>query len=608
MKDMKIKTRLFAGFLLVIGISLAVIIGTLLQMNAQRESYNDILKYQVGANNLITEIRVDALIAARNVRDMALDPGDRSNSELETRVKEVLQGMEAKIVQLEEIYPLDKAQLQDYTAAIKKWGNELPDILSAIDRGDGETAVSLIKNNCTPQLNEMAAKAEAIDDLLTKAQDEAVNAQKRESVVAIGIVIAVLAVATLFVLGVATKLVQSIMEPTEAVRKALMGFSQGDLHIEVDYESKNELGDMCNALRSSQDTLSAVIEDICYLLGEMAEGNFDVRSHAADQYVGALSGVLEAIRKINRNLSDTLAQIDLSAEQVASGSNQVSTGAQALAQGATEQASVVEELSATITEISGNAKKNAENGEMALRQSQESGNLVLESAKYMEEMVEAMGSISQSSQEIGRIISTIENIAFQTNILALNAAVEAARAGSAGKGFAVVADEVRNLATKSDQAAKATKELIDRSIESVQGGNEIVKKVSDALSKTVDASNLAMSSLQEITKAVGAEAESVSQVTEGIDQISSVVQTNSATSEESAAASEELSSQASLLKDLMAKFTLRMDENYTGLPASASSTVSAAPTFSAPPAAPAENCAADVPVERSVSTNSFSKY
>ena len=598
MKDMKIKKRLISGFLFVIVISVAIIIAALVQMNAQRANYDDILKYQVGANSLITEIRLNANIAARNVRDMALKPGDRSNAELETHVNEVLSDMDAQIKELEEIYPLDKAQLQDYITSVNKWGEELPSILDAIDRGDGETATNLIKNSCTPQLNDMATKSQAIDDLLTQAQNDAVDAQERNSLLSIGVILAVMVVATVLVLGTAFKLVKGIMEPTEKVRKALMGFSEGNLDIPVDYESKNELGDMCNALRSSQDTLSTVIEDICYLLGEMANGNFDVRSRATDKYVGALGAVLESIRKINSNLSDTLAQIDMSAEQVSSGSEQVSTGAQALAQGATEQASAVEELSATITEISNNAKKNAESSELAMRHSLEAGGLVNESSKYMEEMVEAMGNISQSSQEIGRIISTIENIAFQTNILALNAAVEAARAGSAGKGFAVVADEVRNLATKSDQAAKATKELIDRSIESVQSGDEIVKKVSDALSRTVDAAGLAMNSLKEITKAVETEAESIAQVTEGIDQISSVVQTNSATSEESAAASEELSSQASLMKELMAKFKLRSDKGYGTTSSHAD----------APADASTESYAADSASAHRAAANSFSKY
>jgi len=214
------------------------------------------------------------------------------------------------------------------------------------------------------------------------------------------------------------------------------------------------------------------------------------------------------------------------------------------------------QLSATVEEISESARRNSVHSHEALSRSMHAGTQVEECSRYMAEMVEAMGRITASSEEIGKIIGTIENIAFQTNILALNAAVEAARAGSAGKGFAVVADEVRNLATKSDQAAKATKELIDRSIESVQEGSGIVGKVSQSLKQTMEYAGLSMESMKLVAGAVEEEAASIARVTEGIEQISAVVETNSATSQQSAAASRELSDQAALIKSLLNELTL----------------------------------------------------
>ena len=374
-----------------------------------------------------------------------------------------------------------------------------------------------------------------------------------------GILISVLVIVVSIIASivVALKLSSNISVPMRACAERMKLLVEGDLKAPVPQTAgQDETAELTRSTAAMVEGLNTIIDDIGYLLSEMANKNFDIQSPHRDAYVGGFQSILLSMRTLKMELSGTMRQIDSSAGQVSSASGQVSTRAQTLSQGSMEQASSIEELAATINDISASAQKTSAAAEEAGRFVGLAGAQLGTSVEHVKELNAAMERISSSSEEISKIIAAIENIAFQTNILALNAAVEAARAGSAGKGFAVVADEVRNLASKSDEAAKATKELIESSIMSVSEGSQTVNRVTESLERTNELAGNVSVQMNVVVEAVENQTTALVQVTEGIDQISSVVQTNSATAQESAAASQELSAEANSLKQLVDRFTL----------------------------------------------------
>ena len=393
------------------------------------------------------------------------------------------------------------------------------------------------------------------EDMLPIIQEELDDCNRSSS---IALLLICVSGAAIFVvgIGVISVIARRMSDPIKEASDRLKELSLGNLKDEVCVSgAEDEIGDLTRALATTVQTWRDYIGDISASLAELDKGNLRLEMNM--EYMGDFAPIKESFQRTIHTLNDTFRKLNNSALQVASGADQVASSAQSLAQGTTEQASSVEELAATVNDIHDHVASNAENAKLASDQAMATATELEQGKKQMEQMTAALNEINDSSTEISKIIKTIEDIAFQTNILALNAAVEAARAGSAGKGFAVVADEVRNLASKSAEASKNTAALIEATVRAVQEGTGIANETAQSIGRIVVASEESAKLIHQISDASQEQAASIAQVTLGIDQISSVVQTNSATSEESAAASEELSSQAQILKGLVRRFQIR---------------------------------------------------
>lgn len=369
----------------------------------------------------------------------------------------------------------------------------------------------------------------------------------------------ILAVAIIAAVVVYSGIAASITKPVEKIKDAVEGLADGDLNRFVDYSSNDELGKLTDSYNASMSRLKLYISTLSENCNEIANGNFNYKRSI--DFEGDFSDIANSLDMISSSLSKAMKSINDSAIQVRTGSDQIAAGAQSLSQGTTEQASAIEELASLMDTLDDHVNTNASNAEKANEKAALAGKEIRSSNESMQEMIQAMDNITDKSNQISKIIKTIDDIAFQTNILALNAAVEAARAGAAGKGFAVVADEVRNLATKSAEAVKNTSALIKETLSAVNSGADVANQTADNLERAVEITSQAVELINEISVASSEQAKMIGQVTTGIAQISVVVQNNAATAEESAASSEELSSQSVELQELTAKFNLLVEES-----------------------------------------------
>lgn len=363
-----------------------------------------------------------------------------------------------------------------------------------------------------------------------------------------------LLIALVILAGLAFVRINHELRPITQLELAVKELAKGNLQYQLDFTSHDELGSLADSLRESTTTLYAYVSDIDRAMGEMAKGNFNVAP--AQPFIGDFKNIETSISHFLVIMNETLLQINNTANQVESSSNQVSIGAQALSQGVAEQADSIDELSCTIGNMTKRIEQVSSNVQTTDQLIDETAADITAGNGQMQIMIAAMHDISDKSHEISQIITTIDEIAYQTNILALNTAIEAARAGSAGKGFVVVAEEVKNLAQKVAVAAKSTTGLIEASISAVNHGVNIADTTAQSLRNVAERTGVITKKISEISADAKEEAAGASLLTISVEQVSSVVQVNAGTAEESAAASEELSSQSQMLKSLVAKFEL----------------------------------------------------
>lgn len=556
LKKMKVGTRILFGFLVAIILTIALGLVSIFGLETVGAELDGLYNQPYAAAQEMSTVKAGVEKVTRDLYQLALATDQESIDELKNLVSQRNEEILQASAKLKEIYPEYTDLVQEFEDTVGAAAPVLEEIMdmASVESHSAEME-SLIENEFVPMLNKALEK---IDMMEEAAEKEAVaymaNADSTKQMNLI-IIIAMLAAEAAVALLFAILITRSVKKPILECLEATTQIAQGNLDITVEYEAKDELGEMAEHVRSMIGTLKRYVGEISDVLEEIANGNLDVE--AKENYMGNFQLIGTSLEKIIGALNSTFAGMDQSAGQVAIGSNEVSRAAQALAQGATEQSSSVQELSASISNVNDQIQQNAQNVSETQTLIKETAGLVETCNQHMAGMLESMEAIDKSSAEISKIIKVIDDISFQTNILALNAAVEAARAGAAGQGFAVVADEVRNLATKSAEAAKETSALIEGSLQKVEVGSKTASETAEVLKEIVERAEMISRNIDAIGEASTEQARSANEIHQGVEQISTVVQTNSATAEESAAASEELSGQADMMKQMVARFRMK---------------------------------------------------
>ena len=554
LENMHLGKRINYGYKMVITMML---ISGLLSIAVIGVLFFNMLNYvnKVNASDQAVKVcRINVTAAARNVREMALNPDQSTYEDYEQGAKTLLEDIDVQLKTIKKAGIVPEDQYNEYAKALSDWANTGYSIMDKIKAGQKDGAVDQIINECTPKLNKTVELAKEIDKLTDERSLQAVVSTYVCAAVGLIIIIICLICASQLAKRTGKIVLDTILEPLHAIEDVAKELTEGNLHSTLEYHSEDEIGRLAHSMRKSIRILGSYVDDIDRSMKLFADGHFDAQPEV--EWKGDFVGILHSFMEFEKSMAVTIKGIQNVSSEVSSAAEQVAASSNDLADGATNQAAVVEELTATVAGVSEQVEQNSKSAKEISGKVDELGGAIWESNGKMQEMVASMHEINEASKQIDQIISTINEIASQTNLLALNASIEAARAGEAGKGFAVVANQVNILADQSAQAAKESAALIEASVQAVEKGMNIAEQTASQLEEVAENSKVITKEVINIADTLETQTSEIKQINEGIEQINDVVQTNSATSQECAAASQQMSSESENLSEMIAKFKI----------------------------------------------------
>ena len=559
LRNISVKKRMTISFGIVTGLSSIAAVVAVIMLFVVNIRYSNALELngfiQGDIGHYATFLNEERIL----IRDIiSLD----DKKAIETKKAELAEADEKIAFYFQEMY--DKLEteeemviVQNMITNLEEYHAHRKEIIALSEVGKDDEAYEMLQGEAGTLAHELVSEAEQLLAMNVEMGDHVSKNLSTFSIITIVVIIALILVAVAVGMIFARYTALDIAKPLEKVQKAAKKLAKGELDIEVQLLDKNEFGEMADDFNVAVAKMKEYIECIDWGLTEIGGGDFTVQPTV--EFLGDFVGIRDAVANIEHGLSFTMHQIDDGAEQVAMGAQQLAESAQTLAEGATSQAGAVEELTATIENVADSAESSAKKADDAYKNAQKFANVAEQSNQEMQLLTEAMERITATSKEIESIIGEIEDIASQTNLLSLNASIEAARAGEAGRGFAVVADQIGKLAADSAQSAVNTKNLIIKSLQEINNGNEITARTTSALGEVIEGIKFLADASQETSELSREQAETMSQVRAGIEQIADVVQNNSAAAQETSATSEELLAQSENLKAMVEQFKL-LDE------------------------------------------------